>query len=381
MIKAIWRAAAPSRLGMLLAVFSIVTLARLGGAVSEGDRWVGSESQTMISVVVLWLVLPVFVSMLATQLFRGEHAPWSWGLARPIPRSRLIGSVVAIDALTIGACMLLAWLVLGSATVTSGDMLGITSPLLAAGAYVVLYLLAAIAGGRTSSTMRAMGAVALVGTTMLVALTSLVSWAIGDAHSLFGLRDDWAAAYLWNGLVRWGDPGALTQAHTWWLLSGMAITAAALCGPLLAFMRTAQLAPGPARWSKLLMPGVGLVGLSALLLVAGWTQASLAAPLEAKTGDAELRVTAQPVDPNLTVRAVYLRFDAGSVPLTLRHDAVPMRGLGTWTFVDLSAGHYQACASVHRRGLRLVEHCVPIIVTDEPSQAISLDVSMAELGV
>jgi len=388
MIKAIWRAAAPGRFAMFMSVFAIVILARLGGAISQGDRWVGSESQMTIAIVVLWLTLPVFVSMLATPLLRGEHAPLAWSLARPIPRTRLLGSIVVLDLLTIAACMLAAWVVLegfGDTTSLLGGRSSGLSPLVVAVGYAPLYMLAAIAGSRTSSAVRASGTAALIVATAAVALTSATSLLTHNALTALGLHERWASLYLWEGLRGWGGIGALTQAHTWWLLSGLLLATAAIGGLLLAFIRAAQLVPGPVRWSQLLMPGVGLLGISTLLFVAGSSQAYLAAPPQAKRGDIELLVTVHVVDPNLTLRSVKLRFDGKPFSRTLEHDASPPRGRGAWSVVALSAGHYDACASVQRNNLpadaapelRFFEHCVPVVVTPHPRQTLSLDVAMA----
>ncbi len=385
MVKAIWRAAAPGRLGMFLAILTVLTLARLGGAVSEGDRWVGSESQATVSVIVLWLVLPVFVAMLATALLRGEHAPWSWGLARPISRFRLIGSLVALDAVTIAACMLVASIVLGGFGgmwgMLGGGLETAATPVFA-GLYAGLYMLGAITGTRTSSTVRAAAAAVGILTMLLVSLWSLASWAAQHALDPFGLHEPWDDLYIIYGLQTWSAHNALWEPHTWWVLSGILIAVAAIGGTTLAFVRSAQLVPAPARWCRLMGPTLGIVCLSAVLFVAGSTLAYLTAPAEAKTGHITIRVTPRVVDPDLTAETVRFRFDGGAVPRRRSYTAFAKRHHGVWTLANLSAGHFEACVGsklrlpLHAGGaqVRRVEHCEALVVTDEPVQALTIEV-------
>ena len=377
MIKAIWRAAAPGRLGMFIAVLSIAVLGRLAGVINEGDRWSGSESQALYAVVVLGLLLPVFVAMLGTSLLRGEHAPWSWGLARPLSRFRLLGSVVALDALTIGACIFAAWLVLGGFgntwSLVGGFMAEATAALVAL-VYATFYMLTAIAGSRTSSTVRATTVAAVALATMVFSLSALLTWMMRNPIPM-GLHEGWAHSYFVYGALGWGR---LDAAHTWWSLAGLLLATAAIGGPIVAFVRAAQAAPGIVRLPRLVAPSILLVGCVALpLLAIGWACAYADAPPEAKKGDVALHVRVRDAGPGFRIRDFRLRFDGGIVPRRQSHPVARTRGNENWEFENLSPGRYEACASVEDRespepGWSDSDHCVQVVLTDDPSQELSL---------
>lgn len=165
------------------------------------------------------------------------------------------------------------------------------------------------------------------------------------------------------------------------------IATAAIASPTLAFVRTAQLAPGPAGLGRLVGPCIGLLFLSAVLHLAGWTLAYFTAPAEAKTGHITLRMTLRPGGPGLRVASVRLRFDGGLVPRTRSEvSGATQHPRGVWTQTGLSAGHYDACVRAKLRvppqsgggGLRHVEYCEPIVVTNDPVQALTIEVAVDE---
>ncbi len=385
MIKAIWRAAAVGRVGMFIAVLVIVTLARLGGAIREGDAWVGSESQATIAVVVLAMVLPVFVAMLATTLLRGEHAPWSWGLARPVSRLRLIGSLVALDAATIGACMFAAWLVLGGFGASGGLLYGVPSGMTVAVftfLYANLYMVAAIAGSRTTSTVRAAAVAVIILGVSISSVSSLVSSALKTVPS-FALHESWARSFVFTALGDWSGPAALNEAHTWWLLAGFVLVVAAVSGPVTAFADTARFAPGPVRLRRAAMQTAALLALSALLIVPGWVAAYGQAPAEARKGDKTLRVVFRTPDPSLRVVSVRLTYDGVHVPRRPSTLHAARHRSAARTFVELSPGRFEVCAYVQKRistpdaGERSFEarNCMPVIITDDPLQELPIDIT------
>jgi hypothetical protein len=283
MVKAICRAAAPGRVAMFVAILTIAILARLGGVLREGDQWVASDSQAMISVVLLWLVLPVFITMLAAALLRGEYAPLSWGLARPISRLRLLGSLVVLDALTIAACVLAAWVVLHGFGSTWG-VLGSSPGALLGGltfAYANLYFLTAIAGSRTESAVRAGTLAVLFMAGWSTASASLLEFLFDNTFGTFAHQVYWGYDDHVFGLSNWSGPLAFGEPYTWWLLAALVVLATAVAAPVLMFVRTARFAPGPV----VLRPVAALVatsiGFAALLVGAGWACALVHDPPEA----------------------------------------------------------------------------------------------------
>lgn len=268
-----------------------------------------------------------------------------------------------------------------------GGGFGSASPLVIAGLCAGLYMVAAITGTHTSSTVRAAGVAVVIVGMLLFSLVSLVSWVAENEVGSFGLHDRWARTYVVYGLASWSGPGALTEPHTWWLLSGLILVTAGLGGVVLAFLRTARSAPGPVSLSRLLSPSLGLVCLCALPLFTGWVFAYSAAPPEARKGDATLRVTARAVDSGLNVTSVKLSFDGGVVPLALGLAPSAYRGHDVSIFPGLSEGQFEACANVRAsvpskyggRENRYAEHCVPVVVTDEPLQTLTLDVALEEV--
>ena len=388
MIKAIYRAAAPGRLGMCIAVLSIAMLARIGGVIREGDLWVGSESQTMVSIVLLCLVLPVFVSMLATALLRGEHAPWSWGLARPVSRVRLLGSLVALDISTIGACVLISWVVLGGFGGAWGLLGGAPESVsLATVAFLYgnLYLLAATAGSRTDSTVRAVAVAVFCGALLVGSAWWLFMFAVENLMGGVGLHGSWATNYVGYGLVGWGGPTALGEPHTLWLLATLLLVTATAAGPVLAFFNTARLAPGPVELRVVATRIAALVGFAGVLLVPGWALTYARAPAEARTGDITLHVTpAEPVD---SLQSAYLLFDGGEVPKSGTVILAESVEGGAARFVGLSPGRYDVCARVEfttegasgEPETRKAHYCTPAVLTDDSQQTLTIDLGSNEL--
>lgn len=383
MIRAIYRVAAPGRLGMLAAVVCVSLLARVGGAMREDVHWGASESQATASILILWLVIPVFVTMLGTALFRGEHAPWSWGLARPVSRLRWIGALVALDAATVAACTLAASLVLGELrgawgtweSTVDGALLAVT-----AFAYAGLYLLTATAGSRTDSTIRAAAVAVLSGAALVTATTSVFTYLRDHAWGTWGgLHPSWERAYHVYGLASWDGPAQLGVPHTWWLLAALVLVTAAIAAPILAFIRTARLTPGPVPlWPVSVWSGA-LALVAVALLFLGCVRLQAIAPAEAKKG--AITVELVPGGVVQRVDSAYLLFEGVDVPRSLTRIHASSTSTSGARFEGLSPGRFDACAKLvldpasadddpHSTNAR---RCVPIVVTAALTQTLIID--------
>lgn len=105
---ALLRIALPSRAALLVAILAMC----IGVfALAPGDDATSVDNRSMTIVLLDFGLLPVIAAMLGGALVRGEHAAWSWGLARPVGRTHWCALHFALDVAT---------LVLGALTV---DML------------------------------------------------------------------------------------------------------------------------------------------------------------------------------------------------------------------------------------------------------------------
>ena len=113
MIRGLVRASATSRLLLVGTILTMCLVGRVGATMSpDGLAWQASEKHVAFAGLLLYLVLPTFVIMLGSTLLRGEHAPWSWLLARPTGRLRIVATLVAVDVASVIGCLSVAALVL-----------------------------------------------------------------------------------------------------------------------------------------------------------------------------------------------------------------------------------------------------------------------------
>lgn len=206
-IHALLRASLPSRAWILVAFLVLCALMR--GLVADSD-WIGSERQSIAIIVIQLGVLPVFAAMFGGALISGEHAPWAWGLARPITRARWAAVIVATDLVTLAVATGLCLAILGSPPDLLGStLLGDVSlvgswPRATVGPALALltYLGAALGATRGHSTLRALP-VALGYVAPAVLLTSVLLWADRGIAGLFVI-DAWPTP-PGSGLVELAD--------------------------------------------------------------------------------------------------------------------------------------------------------------------------------
>ena len=151
MIGAIVRATVRTRLMLVATTIFCGLFMRVAYAFADSGRaWHLSELHETSTLVLLGLVLPTFAALLGAMLLRGEHAPWTWALARPVGRARLLAVIAAVDATTIAACVGMTALVFEGLGETA---LGFPIAALA-GSYTMVYLAAAIGGARGMPSLR-----------------------------------------------------------------------------------------------------------------------------------------------------------------------------------------------------------------------------------
>jgi hypothetical protein len=252
MTRALVRASARSRLMILAVVAASCVFMRVTHALSSGaDPWAGSDMHEVVTLIVLGLVIPTFVGLLGTMLLRSEHAPWSWALARPIGRARLVATLVAVDVATIAACVGLAAVLIAG----FGGVLwqAIQGPLVATAialGYALLYLATAIGGARGMSSLRA-GVLGIVWIGGLAGLGRAVfestEWLETRAREV-----SFAGWYAGSGDAYVLDV-QLTAALTAIAIGVLAIAMTTI-GVVIPFLRAAAAVPAMPRWRSLLLP-------------------------------------------------------------------------------------------------------------------------------
>ena len=360
-LMALWRPALPGRIAMVLAVVVLDTLARFA-AVLGGEVWHGSVNQATAIVLSLGGLVPIFIAMLGANALRGEHASWSWIMARPRSRVQLIGSVVLLDLATVVACTGAAWVVLGALKPGwfSWSMVQWVASL--CGAYTVLYLVAAVGGTRTSSSVRAIaGGVAAVAAAA-ACLNGFVSSIEGQPVP--GVDPAWMHAMLHRGPTTLLGLGPL-HPLVLWLMAAIVGAASIPSAVIVAFVRTARQVPGRVAWPALLRPVLGLWAVSLGLLLAGVGSAWLTAPRQATRDDGvEVELEVVVADSGLELRGLDLTYNAQYGEIAARRTREPRvayRGAPRFRarrgdrrdrrykrFWGLGAGDYRACGRFER---------------------------------
>lgn len=111
------RAFVAPRLAALGAALAVVATARLIASVS-------ADASALLPMAGFWGPLALLAAGLGSALPSGEPGGWTWLLARPVRRARLLLLPLAIDALALATCALLAALAAGRAAVGSGPLTG-----------------------------------------------------------------------------------------------------------------------------------------------------------------------------------------------------------------------------------------------------------------
>ena len=257
MTRALVRAGLRSRLMLIAVIIFVCCFMRLAHLVGEDDgRWSLGEMHAVATIVVLGLVLPTFTLLLGSMLLRGEHGPWSWALARPVSRWRVLPVLIVLDISTLGACvatMALLFDGLGyvSHVAHEREIIHAALPVV----YALLYLAAAIGGARGMGSLRA-GLFALV---WLAALAGL-------AHVVL-LNLDW----LDGPFRHFRDPTSIDEAELLTVLLATVVpipllaAVVVLVGVVIPFVRSSISVPAMPRWGTLLTPPLVAFAISTVV--------------------------------------------------------------------------------------------------------------------
>jgi hypothetical protein len=275
MTLALLRAGLRSRLMLVGVVIFVCGFMRLAHVLGEdqGEWWLG-EMHAVATIVVLAMVVPTFTLLLGSMLLRGEHGPWSWALARPVARWRVLAVLVVLDASTLAACvgtMALLFGGLGYVSYSSyeREIIYAALPVL----YALLYLAAAIGGARGMGSLRA-GLFALVWIAALLGLARVVLYS--TTWILPWLDDVQGVVRLFVGYSRGADILEFAITSTAAAIASMSV-ALVLVGVIIPALRAAASLPAPAKWRVLLRPplitflvfgavALGLAGLARMVI-------------------------------------------------------------------------------------------------------------------
>lgn len=185
--RAVIRAGLPGRLGILGAILVLCSGARLLGL---DDRWEGSDAQIFAAMVASYGLVPIFAAMLGGALVHGEHAPWSFALARPISRRRWVMTCLAMDVATLYLALLTVNVIVGSAP-RFGNEFTPFLPLpatifrsLTTDLVVSAYVAAAVGASRGHSKLRALP-VGMAYCGVVIVMASVCIWAATSYTDLF----------------------------------------------------------------------------------------------------------------------------------------------------------------------------------------------------
>jgi hypothetical protein len=241
-IFALLRAGLRTRAMVVLAVGIGCALMRVTFGLTVDRDWTSGEGHAACTVIVLGIVIPTFVALLGCNLLRGEHAPWSWTLARPIGRTRTLASLACIDVVTIATCVATMALIFNGIgpvpqVAFENGLIRIVLPL----AYVSIYLASAIGGARGMASLRA----GLFGIAWVAVLVGLARILFMNLLGRLGLADGFSAIGFF----------------------AIALLAAALIliGVAIPFTRAAATVPALPRWRALITPPLVTFAICMLL--------------------------------------------------------------------------------------------------------------------
>lgn len=330
---ALLRASVPVR----LAILGGIVIGALG-ARCMGGEWNGSDEQVIGLMVVELGVGPVFAAMLGGTLVRGEHAPWAWGLARPIGRASFAAANVLADLALLGVASMIVGSILGD--VAEGFAYDVFSrgfpvphrlagPLLTA----IAYIGGAVGAARGHATLRALP-VGLAYASAALVCAAVVVWLDRGIAKLFVL-DAWPTPAKAGLLDTHGDRELVLVAEL--ILTFATIAVGVAGGMLHALVRALARVPSPLSRRELVTALGVWIGTATL---ASWglhsrLWAIADAPVLAVRGDASLVVHADPATRGLVLR------EADCENCFAR--AVDIRWHRPPEFDDVVPGRYRVC--------------------------------------
>jgi hypothetical protein len=342
---AIVRVSVQSRVGVLGAVMAASCLARL----TELGAWEGSDQQSVAAILLQCVLVPIFAAMLGGALVQGEHARWSWALARPVRRGHWAGVAIPLDAITLALSLAIIEVVVGAAPDSvRRDVLGVVLPdFRDLGAYrhaelvlaAVCYLGCAVGVARGRSSVRALP-IAMVYALGSIVFTASLMW-LDDLVARAFIVDAWptAAAEPHIAVRRFGDYSRWSERY-----ENLLIAAALLLGMGQLVGRALGSVPrGLSRGEVARVLAFWSVAAAAVSLSFGTRLAAVRdAPVLARRGDATVEI----VIPQ-GVRSLAL---AQSDCDTCFERASPIWGRRdrfVATFHDVVPGRYRACVPFH----------------------------------
>ncbi|MBC8068096.1 MAG: hypothetical protein IAG13_07170 [Deltaproteobacteria bacterium] len=161
------------------------SVAHLSSSSANGSNV--SDIQSALAVVIYTALIPMLTIAMAAGWLRGDAAPWSWALARPISRARWLGTTLLIDVATVLLCVTMASWMLGPLPhhwIGPWPGAGIRQ-LAYVTMLVLIYAAAAFAGARGGSVIA--GALYAAGLGALVIVCNLLASIVEQftRHSLF----------------------------------------------------------------------------------------------------------------------------------------------------------------------------------------------------
>lgn len=226
--------------------------------------WFGSDLQGVLAAIEYLAIIPMLSIVLATGWLRGEVGPWSWALARPITRTRWLGTTLLVDLATLAASVFVAYLVIGDLPDRwigpwSGDgvrELGYLALL------VIVHCGAALAGARGASAIGG-GIHAATFTAVLLAMHALTIATVEITGAKLG-RHSLSWWHLWREITSIGAPTRLGRAP---LDQSLAIAPVMLiaCATIILTLRACRALPARPRLSPVVV-ALAIVGVAVGLL-------------------------------------------------------------------------------------------------------------------
>jgi hypothetical protein len=274
MIGTLVRAGYRSRCMILAAVTAMSLLSSYG---RFSDTWDGSSEQWVSWALIGYLVIPTLAALLASSTFRGEHASWSWALARPVGRRTLFATLIGMDLITLLLCLGIARLAIGSMLPTPmfSGLVDDAGPLLLVGVVFGLYATVAAAAARGAAFLKAAAIGGIWFGTLVLLPAGMFRLSLDAMKSSMSMQ--WVQATLgqWIG----GSPDSMVGLVILiGLLAGTSILAA-FVGSLLPLLRAVRRLPMRLTRRDYFGPG------SAVLLAGGLAFAGIVGTLWATAPD------------------------------------------------------------------------------------------------
>lgn len=195
-VLSLLRIAVPSRAALVIAIALCCGGARL---LAPGSDMTSFDNRTLTIALLEFGLLPVVAAMMGGALVRGEHAAWSWALARPMRRGTYCAVHIVLDVVTLWLGATIVDVVLGDLpssisydlfrTLTLGSGLSALETTGAPVVILVAYLAGAFAVSRGYSTLRGFP-IALLCVGLVAIVTACAVW-LDDAIAHRFLVDAW----------------------------------------------------------------------------------------------------------------------------------------------------------------------------------------------